>query len=118
MQTTEMHLQSMNQLGERLPRFESQPQSISQIPASGNSAASPVREEHGNESRSSKLGPSPKWRYVGPRRPSEVAKPPVGSPARAKSPTGSMGGAESALQYNPEPVYWTPKGSRKTPRES
>ena len=47
MQTTEMHQHSMNQLGERLARLESQPQSISQIPASGNSAASPVREEHG-----------------------------------------------------------------------
>ena len=46
-QTTEMHQHSMNQLGERLARLESQPQSISQIPASGNSAASPVREEHG-----------------------------------------------------------------------
>ena len=47
MQTTEMQQQSMNQLGERLARLESQPQSISQIPVSGSSAANPAREEHG-----------------------------------------------------------------------
>ena len=46
-QTTEMHQQSMNQLGERLARLESQPQSISQLPVSGSSAVNPAREEHG-----------------------------------------------------------------------
>ena len=46
-QTTEMHQQSMNQLGERLARLESQPQSISQLPVSGSSATNPLREEHG-----------------------------------------------------------------------
>ena len=47
MQTTEMHQQSMNQLGERLARLESQPQSISQLPVSGSSASNPAGEEHG-----------------------------------------------------------------------
>ena len=37
----------MNQLGERLARLESQPQSISQLPVSGSSATNPPREEHG-----------------------------------------------------------------------
>ena len=46
-QTTELRQQSMNQLGERLARFESQSQSISQLPVSGSSAPNPQREEHG-----------------------------------------------------------------------
>ena len=46
-QTTEMHQQSMNQLGERLARLESQPQSISQLSVSGSSAPISLREEHG-----------------------------------------------------------------------
>ena len=37
----------MNQLGERLARLETQPQSHSQLPVSGNSAVDPLREEHG-----------------------------------------------------------------------
>ena len=46
-QTTEMHQQPMNQLGERLSRLESQPHSISQLPVSGSSAPNPLKEEHG-----------------------------------------------------------------------
>ena len=46
-QAAEMHQQSMNQLGERLARLETQPQSLSQLPVSGNSAVDPLREEHG-----------------------------------------------------------------------
>ena len=46
-QATEMHQQSMNQLGERLARLETQPQSLSQLPVSGNSATDLLKEEHG-----------------------------------------------------------------------
>ena len=46
-QTTEMHQQSMNQLGERLAKLETQPQSLSQLPVSGNSATDSLKEEHG-----------------------------------------------------------------------
>ena len=42
-----MHQQSINQLGERLARLETQPQSLSQLPVSGNLATDPLREEHG-----------------------------------------------------------------------
>ena len=42
-----MHQQSMNQLGERLARLETQPNSLSPLPVTGNSASDPLREEHG-----------------------------------------------------------------------
>ena len=45
-QTTEMHQQTMNQLGERIARLETQPQHISQIPVSGNPAVNSSKEEH------------------------------------------------------------------------
>ena len=48
-QATEMHQQSMNQLGERLARLETQPHSLSSLPVSGNSASDPLREEHGRQ---------------------------------------------------------------------
>ena len=46
-QTTEMHQQLMNQLGERISRLETQPQSISQLPVTGNPATNSLKEEHG-----------------------------------------------------------------------
>ena len=46
-QATELHQQSMNQLGERIARLETQPQSLSQVPVSGNPATNPLKEEHG-----------------------------------------------------------------------
>ena len=41
----------------------------------------------------------------------------IGYPSRAKNPKNSMGGAEPAVQSGPEPVSWTPKGSRQTARK-
>ena len=79
MQTTEMHQQSMNQLGERLARLESQPQSISQLPVSGSSAVNPAREEHGKRIQEfQNLGPGPEWGYLGPGRPRNWQNPILG----------------------------------------
>ena len=50
-QAAEMHQQSMNQLGERLARLETQPHLLSPLPVSGNSATDPLREEHGRRIR-------------------------------------------------------------------
>ena len=68
-QTTEMQQQSMNQLGERLARLESKPQSISQLPVSGSSAPNPSGRSMENESRSSKFGFRPSMEA---RRPSST----------------------------------------------
>ena len=111
-QTTELHQQSMNQLGERLARLETQPQSLSQLPVSGNSATNPLKEEHGkriqelqiwvqalNGGTSALVDP---WNWENPL---------LRNPGRAKNAENSMGGAEPAVQSGPESVPWTPKGS-------
>ena len=50
-QAAELHQQAMNQLGERLARLETLPQSHSQLPVSGSSAGDPLREEHGRRTQ-------------------------------------------------------------------
>ena len=117
-QTTEMHQQSMNQLGERIARLETQPQPISQLPGIRESCD---KFSQGGARKTNpgapNLGPGPQWRHLGPGRSSELGKPSIGYPGRAKHSEGSLGGAEPTVQYDPEPVSWTPKGSRKTARK-
>ena len=107
-QATEMHQQSMNQLGERLARLETQPQSIPQLPVPGSSATNPPKEEHGKRIQELQI-----WiqalnggTSVGPSRSSELGKPSIGHPGRAENPESSKGGAKPAVYSGPEPVPW------------
>ena len=114
MQVTEMHQQSMNQLGEHLARLEPQPQSTLRSSRyqgilSTNLAQGGARKKNPGAPN---LGPGPQWRHVGSGRSSELGKPYIGNPGRAKNAENSMGGAEPAVQSGPESVPWTPKGSR------
>ena len=115
-QVTEMHQQSMNQLGER-PRK-------ARNPASVNYAAPGVREfchkfSQGGARKANSgapnLGPGPQRGYVGPGRSSELGKPSIGHPGRAENPENSMGGAKTSCTLRSGNQYHgTPKGSRKT----
>ena len=117
-QTTEMHQQSMNQLGERLTALENQSQSLTQLPVRESCHKSPQGGARKANSGAPNLGPGSQWGHLGPGRSSELGKPSIGCPGRAENSEGSMGRAESAVQSGPEPVSWTPKGSSQTARKN
>ena len=102
----------MNQLGERLARLEAQPQSISQLPVSGNPATNSLKEEHGKRIQELQIwvqalngGTSA---LVDPRN---WENPLLG--IQAEQNTQKAQWEELNQQYDSESVSWTPKGSRK-----
>ena len=103
-QVTEMHQQSMNQLANAL--HGSKP-SLSLLRSSRYQGILPqIRSRRSTETSpgAPNLGPGSQRRNLGPGRSSELGKPSIGHPGRAKNPEGSMGRAKSAVYAGPEPV--------------
>ena len=114
-QTAELHQQSMNQLGERLVRLESQSQVSTQCPVLGNSEAGTTTEEHGKRIQELRV-----WVQAlnggtsALVHPQSWENPSLGIQAEQKT---EREGAEPALQPVPEPAPWTPKESSQTARK-